>query len=132
MAGIDLPVTFRAVAGIDPGQEGDLDGENMLPAISGAAAPYRAGSLFWLRPLDWPSYNGDNYPDLAIRMGDFKLLMDVDGSDLQLYNVVEDEGESNDLAKSNPVKVDELKQRLMEWYLDYPHRVDRSLYQDSE
>ena len=42
-------------------------------------------------------------------MGDFKLLMDVDSSDFQLYNVVEDEAENNDLAKSNPVKVDELK-----------------------
>ena len=131
MAGIDLRVTFRAVAGIHPGQEGYLDGENMLPAISGLATPYRAGSLSWLHPPDWPSYNGDNYPDLAIRMGDFKLLMDVDGSDLQLYNVVEDEAESNDIAKSNPVKVDELKQRLMEWYLDYLHRVDGSLYQGS-
>ena len=62
----------------------------------------------------------------------FKLLMDVGSPDLQLYNVVEDDGESNDLAKSNPVKADELKQRLMEWYLDYPHRVDRSLYQGWE
>lgn len=132
MAGIDLPVTFRAVAGIHPGEEGDLDGENMLPAISGATTPHRAGALSWLRPPDRPGYHGENDPDLAIRMGDFKLLMDVDGSNVQLYNVVKDEAESNDLAASNPAKVEELKQKLMDWYLDYPHQVDRSLYQGSE
>ena len=98
MAGIDLRVTFRAVVGTDPGQEGDLDGENMLSAISGPAAPYRAGSLSWLHLPDWSSYNGYNHLDLAIRMGNFKLLMDVDGFGLQFCNVVKDEAESNDLA----------------------------------
>ena len=132
MAGIDLPVTFRAVAGIHPREEGNLDGENMLPAISGATTPHRAGPLSWLRPPDRPGYHGENDPDLAIRIGDFKLLMDVDGSNVQLYNVVEDEAESNDLAASNPAKVEELKQKLMGWYLDYPHQVDRSLYRDLE
>jgi arylsulfatase A-like enzyme len=102
------------------------DGENMFDAIAGIAEPERERPLYWLRPPDRPGYNGDNDPDLAIRKGDYKLLMDIDGSNVQLYNIVTDEEESVNLAEREADLAGDLAKELMEWYRDYPHAVDFS------
>lgn len=130
LAAIDLPLIFQAVAGIASPRGTPYDGKNMLRAITGQPAPHRKGSLFWIRPPDRPGYDGENAPDLAIRQGDFKLMMDVDGSAIQLYNVVKDAEEKHNIAAINPRKVRQLKQELIEWYNDYPHRIDKRIYED--
>jgi hypothetical protein len=50
-----------------------------------------------------------------MRDGDWKLLTNDDGSGTQLFNLVEDPGEVNDLASKNPERVDEMKKVLLEW-----------------
>ncbi|MCF8381737.1 MAG: sulfatase-like hydrolase/transferase [Bacteroidales bacterium] len=126
MAGIDLPLTFRAIAGLSIADSIDFDGENMLDAISGKAAITRTKSLFWMRPPDRPGINGQNAPDLAIRKGEYKLLMDFDGSNLQLYNIISDDAEKNNLVNTLPEVADDLKKDLAGWYEFYPHSVDKA------
>lgn len=128
MAGIDLPVTFRAVAGISTDYEKAYDGKSMLDAIAGSSRSSEERALFWLRPPDRPGYDGNNDPDLAIRKGNFKLLMDVDGSNVQLYNLQEDEQEARNLALDKPVLAQKLSDDLLYWYNNYPHKLDRSLF----
>lgn len=84
--------------------------------------------MFWIRPPDRPGYNGDNDPDLAIRKGDFKLLMDFDGSNVQLYNLEKDRGETKNLKDSNPQKMAELKKELEAWFTTYPLHIDLEKY----
>lgn len=128
MAGIDLPLTFMKVAGAKPDKNVHYDGENMLEAISGKAQIKRSKPIFWIRPPDRPGYNGDNDPDLAIRKGDYKLLMDFDGSNVQLYNLEKDMGETQNIKDSQPEKARELKKDLEEWFKNYPLDIDLEKY----
>src|SRR5690606_27068359 len=116
LAGVDLPLIFMEAAGIDPPTGIPYDGENMLDAMTGKSAQSREKPLFWIRPPDRPGYDGDNDPDLSIRKGNFKLLMDVDGSHVQLYDLSQDQGENHNLASMNTGISDQLKQELLQWY----------------
>jgi len=129
VAGIDLPLLFMEVAGAKPDQGVVYDGENMLDAISGKTAKIRSKPLMWIRPPDRPGYFPDNAPDLAIRKGDFKLLMDFDGSNVQLYDLISDVGESKNLKNEKPAVTTELKKDLMFWFKNYPHDIDLKKYQ---
>lgn len=131
IAGFDLPPTFMAVAGIEKDPGTSFEGENRLSVLKGQAAKDRKEPLFWMRPPDRPGYDGINAPDLAIRKGDYKLLMDWDGSNLQLYNIVEDPGESRNLTKENPIITEQLREELQEWYEDYPHTIRKDKIQEN-
>lgn len=61
----------------------------------------------------FPYYNPG--PQSAIRMGDYKLIKDLETDEFFLYNLVEDIGESNNLTKDMPVKAGELYQKLMNY-----------------
>lgn len=128
IAGIDLPLTFMKVAAAKPDKNVQYDGENMLEAISGKTQVKRSKPIFWIRPPDRPGYNGDNDPDLAIRKGDYKLLMDFDGSNVQLYNLEKDMGETQNLNISEPEKARELKKDLEDWFQNYPMDIDLNKY----
>ena len=129
IAGIDLPLTFMEVAGATPDQGAVYDGELMLDAITGKIQQKRSKPLFWIRPPDRPGYVPHNAPDLAIRKGDHKLLMDFDGSNLQLYNLVKDPGETSNLCEMEPEKANELKKELENWFKNYPHQIDLKKFQ---
>jgi len=128
MAGIDLSLTFMEIAGAEPDKGVEYDGESMLSAISGKEQQKRSKSLFWIRPPDRPGYGTDNDPDLAIRKGDYKLLMDFDGSNVQLYNLETDIGETKNLKDVQTEKAAELKEELANWFKNYPHDIDLDKY----
>jgi uncharacterized sulfatase len=128
MAGIDLPLTFMEIAGAEPDEGVQYDGENMLTSISGKEQKIRGKSLFWIRPPDRPGYFPENDPDLAMRKGDFKLLMDFDGSNIQLYNLESDIGETQNLKDVYPEKVKELKNELEYWFKNYPNDINLEKY----
>jgi len=128
MAAIDLPLTFMEVAGAEPDPGVKYDGQSMLEALKGDEQTERTKPLFWIRPPDRPGYDGENNPDLAIRSGDYKLLMDVDGTNVQLYNLMQDIGESDNLAGKMPEVAAKLKDQLTDWYRHYPHDVDKTKY----
>ena len=48
----------------------------------------------------------------AIRSGDYKLIERFDDGSLELFNVVEDPGETRDLASEDPGRAKQLQARL--------------------
>lgn len=62
----------------------------------------------------------DRSPRLAVRSGEWKLLMDADGSKTELYNVVRDRAETNNLQASEPGVVQELSSKLLAWWKSLP------------
>ena len=128
LAGIDLPLTFMKIAEATPDEGIEYDGECMLDAISGKAQKKRSKALMWIRPPDRPGYAPDNDPDLAIRKGDYKLLMDFDGSNVQLYNLINDVGETKNLKSVQPDKTAQLKEELSDWFENYPHDINLGKY----
>jgi len=125
LAGIDLPLTFRSIAGLAIDGAIPFDGENQYKAFTGKMPPDRIKPLYWIRPPDRPGYEGKNAPDLAIRKGRYKLLMDFDYTNVQLYDILSDESETENLRDIHPEIADDLRNELMSWYENYPHAMDK-------
>jgi arylsulfatase A-like enzyme len=109
----DLPVMsldiFGTIAGVNnaPANPGrPLDGVNLVPYINGEVdgVPHKA---IYLRKFDQQRY--------TVRYQDYKLVIPGKNAKVQLYNLSEDIGETNNLAKSNPEKLKQLDEMLKEW-----------------
>jgi len=130
VSSLDFLPTFCELAGAQPPANLDLDGTSFLPALENKK-PYRE------KPLLWIFYNALNERRVAMRDGDWKVLAKLDIkqvrnitkeneaevkaasiSDIQIFKITEDVGESNDLAASVPEKLAELSGRLKEHYQD--------------
>lgn len=115
LQGVDWYPTIIKLAGGALDQKLPLDGRDIWPVLTeGAKTPHDALLLCGTRPHV-----------TAIRMGDWKLLVNPNNKDaeesnadeaasgrVELYNLANDIGEKNDLAKSNPEKAKELHARL--------------------
>lgn len=119
---LDLPPTFLSLAGVKNSHI-NFDGIDVSDILCGKNRRERKQAIMWQRPPDWKKLNNIDYPDLAIRQGDYKLLIDTDGSNAKLYNIVEDEGETVNLARKMPKVVKTLKNQIFEWYAEMPQTV---------
>ena len=57
----------------------------------------------------------DSLANTAIRLGDFKLFDFYREGRIELYNLMEDQGETNDLSDIMPQKRDELYEMVKNW-----------------
>ena len=62
-------------------------------------------------------------PNLAIREGGWKLLINADHSDPQLFNLTDDPGEQHNLAGNEPEKVTEMAEKVIAWRKSMPVEV---------
>jgi arylsulfatase A-like enzyme len=92
-------ILAAAKAGAKPKQH--LDGLSLVPVLSGQADKLDRDAIYW----HYPHYgNQGGTPGSAIRMGDWKLIQFyTPGKDLELYNLADDIGEKNNLAKQEAV-----------------------------
>ncbi|TWU20754.1 sulfatase [Bythopirellula polymerisocia] len=122
---IDLYPTLLAIAGIVGKPDQECDGVNLLPLLT-SNEPYELGrdSLYWHFPT-YLKYNEklnsyDITPCSAIRAGDWKLIEYFTPelpikSRVQLFNFVDDLGESTNLARKCPEITQQLLEQLHEW-----------------
>jgi uncharacterized sulfatase len=118
LASIDLVPSLLRLAGICPPPDVRLDGEDFSQTLLGKAEQTRNQPLFWNRPLDRPGDEQDRWPDLAVRDGDWKLLMMSDRSRPQLYHLPQDPGETRNLADEQPEKVRDMSSKISAWVKD--------------
>lgn len=110
----DLTPTFCCLTGASMPRNYQSDGADMTDALLGK--PYRR-----TKPMMWHHPTANNRcPTLAIRDGDWKLLMDPNGRRLQLYDLSTDIGEKSNIAEENPKQVKRLKALLLDWYRSLP------------
>jgi len=79
--------------------------------------------IFWRRPPDRPGFGHgfkEDNPDLAVRDGDWKYLINHGGSDPQLYNLPKDPGERQNLEAKHPKIVTRLDKDLRAWNSTMP------------
>mgnify|MGYP000013984153 CR=1 FL=1 len=117
MAGTDLPPTLCALAGVEPPERVQFDGENLAGALLGRA-PSRRRPLFWqYGPPHATLEPGKEHvsPSMAVRDGRWKLLVEPDGSSAELYDLESDLGEARNLAKEESTRASGLWKRLCRW-----------------
>ena len=112
---IDFFPSLTKIAGIKPPPV-QFDGEDMSRALLGKTEK-RKRPVFWEYPQDIkPGDPRDVSPQLAMRDGKWKLLMNPDGSDLELYDLARDPAESRNLAKDKQSLLKKMRAQLEEWF----------------
>ena len=115
---IDLNRSLYALTNTELPDGHELDGENVLDAILGKSGTSRKAPIFFRRPPDRPGFGhglDEDNPDLAVRDGKWKLLINYDGSIPQLYDLDQDVAESKNLTAEHPDITARLKKALFEW-----------------
>ena len=94
-----------------------LDGESLAPLLLGKSATLNRAAIF----QHFPGYLGSGpglwrtTPVSLIQAGDWKLMEYLEDGHLELYNLSNDIGETQNLATSSPDKAKELHDRLLAW-----------------
>jgi len=102
--GHDIFPTLLEIAGIPLPSDRVIDGASILPVFERLPVDRE-------RPLYWR--NRKDTMRVAIREGDWKLLCDSTRSSWELYNVVEDPGETTDRSQSHPERLEQMKAALI-------------------
>ena len=114
---LDFFPSFCRMAGV-PAPPADFDGEDMSEAFLGRPRSRRK-DLFWEYGRDstyqYPGDKWDRSPNCAIRSGNWKALVNADGSGLELHDLSRSEVELESRADKEPNRARELSERLLAW-----------------
>ncbi len=105
MAGVELPKGYKP------------SGEDMSRALIGESQS-RQKSMMWDFGRNKAFYHpkGNTSPHLAIRDGEWKLLLNSDGSRVELYNIATDHNETTNVVAENEKVVKRLSKELLAWW----------------
>lgn len=110
VSGVDIFPTILAYAD-KSSSVSTLDGMNLQPILESGKSKIE-------RPIFWhyPHYsNQGGNPSSAIRLGDLKLIHDLELDTYELFNLKKDIGENKNLVTVLPEKTAELKKILSDW-----------------
>jgi arylsulfatase A-like enzyme len=112
LAGLSFDVfpTFLDLAGA-PVPTG-LDAVSFAPLLRGQPMPAAPRDLYFVRREGGPMYGGKTYE--ALIRGDWKLMQNTPYSPLELYNLKDDPGETNNLIATQKKIVNEMSAALRE------------------
>ncbi|RMG66568.1 MAG: DUF4976 domain-containing protein [Bacteroidetes bacterium] len=103
----DLYNTFASLAGQESRSP---DGIDLMPLLQGKAVPERA--LHW----HFPHYSPQGgMPGAVIRQGTYKLIEWYEDGSYDLYDLLADPGEQQNLVGEQPKRVEALKAALSAW-----------------
>jgi len=122
---VDMFPTFCKIAGVALPKSIQSDGEDRSASILGKPQPARSKPLMWEygrndSAFQYPADKAARSPNLAVRDGKWKLLMNADGSRIELYDLESDRAESHNCAEKYPEVSARLKSMLLEWKKSWP------------
>lgn len=122
---VDLFPSLAAIAGVKLGHTSEtLNGENLSTALL-TAPKLRSKPVFWeYRAGSW-GRDIQVSPRLAMRDGNWKLLMNPDGSRVELYNLAIDIRETSNVANYEPERLKAMQTALLEWFNTKVPETDR-------
>jgi arylsulfatase A-like enzyme len=117
MAGAKLPGGFA------------FDGKDKSQVLMGRPTN-ESRTLYWEYGRNNSSFvfpkERDRSPNLAIREGDWKFLINFDGTGAELYNLKTDGNELTNLVSENPKMAEKLKTKLFKWRNSLPRTTEHS------
>jgi arylsulfatase A-like enzyme len=109
-----------------------FDGED-LSAVWKGAKQARSTPLFWeygrkpptdapgkIRAFPYPTEPDSKSPNVAIRDGDWKLLVNADGTGAELYDLATDRNETHNLAAEKTDVAKRLTDAVLAWRQSLP------------
>ncbi len=117
---VDLFPSFCALANASLPVNAKLDGENLSAVFRGKPASRKA-PIFWEfgRNFHKPK-SKESSPNVAMRDGNWKLLVNDDGSRTELYNLEKDPNESRNVAVENSQVTKRLSEAALAWRKSLP------------
>lgn len=117
---VDIYPSLCAIAGAKQMAGFDYSGEDMSKALLGIEHQNRKKDMMWdfgrNRFFGHPAQVYQRSPHLAIRRGDWKVLVNGDGSNIELFNIKEDPNETTNIADKHPDMVAEMSKKVINWY----------------
>jgi arylsulfatase A-like enzyme len=119
---LDFFPTFLDLAGVKVPASGD--GENMTKALFGEDQ-FRSQALFWeygrnTNSFAFPGDPRNRSPNVAMREGDWKLLVKADGTGAELYDLENDSVEEKNLAEAQPERTRRMSEAALRWRRTMP------------
>ncbi len=115
---VDFFPTCCALAGVTDPPGAQFDGENLSRAFLGKPMERRK-DLIWeygrTKDMQRPGLPIDQSPNLAIRSGSWKLLVNDDGTNLELYDFSRSEKEDTNVAGEHANVARRLSDKLIGW-----------------
>ena len=121
---MDLTSTILDAAGVQLDQSSKPDGESLRPLFRGEQLARE--ELYFHYPHF--AFHKANRPGAAIRRGSFKLIRRFDDDSVELYDLEDDLGESNNLALQKPELCRELNAALTAWLEETGAGIPQSLH----
>jgi arylsulfatase A-like enzyme len=124
LGAVDFFPTLVRLAQAHMPPDAKLDGEDASAALLGHTLS-RAKPLFWeygrnTNAFAFPGLAPNRSPNLAVRDGNWKLLVNADGTDAELYNVVRDPNEAHNVIAQQSVISNRLMRTVLAWRKSLP------------
>ena len=119
---VDLLPTFCEIAGVKLPSSYRSDGVSQVATLEGKGDSHREKPLFWKTVASWPARKTkpDHWVSYAVVNKNWKLLANRDSKYVELYDLVVDPAEKNDLKEKYPDTVNQLKKMLSKWQSTLP------------
>jgi arylsulfatase A-like enzyme len=124
VASVDLLPSLAAICGAKLPDGYRPDGVDMSKALMGEK-PVRERPLYWEygrndTSFAFPKGAGHKSPNVAVRDGDWKLLVNADGTGAELYDLAADPKEAKNLAADKPEVAKRLTEAALAWRKSLP------------
>lgn len=123
LSSLDLFPMFLRLAGADAAGL-SFDGEDLSAALLGQT-PERRRALFWeygrnTNSFAFPRAPQQRSPNVAVREGPWKLLIQSGGTGAELYNVVADRNEATNVISAHSAVAARLTRTALDWRRSLP------------
>jgi arylsulfatase A-like enzyme len=128
LASVDMFPTLCHIAGAELPSRVAFDGIDLSTALRGARIASRERPLMWEygrneKFFGYPKQPDDRSPNLAIRDGNWKLLVNAGGENAELYDLSTDPGEAKNIAEDHPEVATRLRSDALKWRKSVPSRT---------
>ncbi|MCH2582939.1 MAG: N-acetylgalactosamine-6-sulfatase, partial [Planctomycetes bacterium] len=127
---VDLLPTFCEIAGVKLPASYQPDGVSQVETLKGKGRSLRGKPLFWKTVAPWPARKAkpDHWVSYAVVHQNWKLVSNRDGDYEELYDLVTDPLEKNDLKGRHPAVIKELAKMLEQWQATLPAKPTGSVF----